>query len=80
FYATWCGPCKVISPKFAELSEKYPNIVFLKIDVDDLSEVAESVGIRAMPTFQFYKDGQKIGEIVGADPRKLEEELKKHSA
>ncbi|KAJ3099414.1 hypothetical protein HDU97_003204 [Phlyctochytrium planicorne] len=71
FYATWCGPCRVIAPKVEEFSQKYTDAVFLKVDVDEVPDVAESAGIRAMPTFQIFKDGKKIAEVVGADPVKL---------
>ncbi|KAJ3297312.1 hypothetical protein HK104_000639 [Borealophlyctis nickersoniae] len=78
FFATWCGPCKIISPKFAEFAEKYTSATFIKVDVDEVPDVAEQAGIRAMPTFLIYKDGKVVGEVVGADPRKLEDEIKKH--
>ncbi|KAI8852181.1 thioredoxin [Chytridium lagenaria] len=72
FHATWCGPCRMIAPKINEFSQKYSNVVFVKLDVDDVAKVAEACGITAMPTFQIYKDGQKIGQVVGADPAKVE--------
>merc|ERR1712243_180535 len=62
FWATWCGPCKMIAPKLEAMSEKYTEVVFAKCDVDDNSETAEEVGISAMPTFKFYKDGKQIAE------------------
>ncbi|KAG0306754.1 Cytoplasmic thioredoxin isoenzyme 2 [Dissophora globulifera] len=81
FHAVWCGPCKVISPKFETFSKDYnpesenPNkddeIVFVKVDVDELPDVSATAGIRAMPTFQTYKNGQKVGELLGADVAKL---------
>jgi thioredoxin 1 len=77
FFATWCGPCKMISPKFEAFSEVYNNVIFIQIDVDDVSDVAEACEVRAMPTFQVYKDGKMIDEIVGADPVKLESAIKK---
>ncbi|TPX71919.1 hypothetical protein SpCBS45565_g00943 [Spizellomyces sp. 'palustris'] len=80
FYATWCGPCKMISPKFEAFAEKYTNAVFIKVDVDEVPEVAEQASIRAMPTFHIYQNGEKIIEIVGADPSRLEAEIKKHAA
>ncbi|KAF5835823.1 thioredoxin h2 [Dunaliella salina] len=79
FSAAWCGPCKMIGPIFETMSDKYPSLSFLKVDVDELSDVAASCGIRAMPTFQTYLGGHKVGELTGADPRKLQqlvEELK----
>ncbi|TPX37133.1 hypothetical protein SmJEL517_g01014 [Synchytrium microbalum] len=72
FFATWCGPCKAISPIFEKLSSQFPNAVFIKVDVDEIPDISEEAGIRAMPTFQTYKAGKKIAELVGADPKKLE--------
>ncbi|KAI8836763.1 Allergen Cop c 2 [Chytriomyces cf. hyalinus JEL632] len=80
WFATWCGPCKVISPVFAEMAKEYTNLVFVKVDVDEVPEAAEGAGIRAMPTFQFYKSGKKIDELVGANAGKLRELIAKHNA
>ncbi|ORY49825.1 thioredoxin [Rhizoclosmatium globosum] len=79
WFATWCGPCKVISPVFAELSNEFTNVVFVKVDVDEVPEAAEGAGIRAMPTFQFYQAGKKVDEIVGANPAKLKETIAKYN-
>nr|2YPM_A Chain A, LAFCA THIOREDOXIN [synthetic construct] len=81
FTATWCGPCKMIAPKFEELSEEYPdNVVFLKVDVDEVEDVAAEYGISAMPTFQFFKNGKKVDELTGANQEKLKAMIKKHAA
>ncbi|KAI9142622.1 hypothetical protein BKA69DRAFT_264369 [Paraphysoderma sedebokerense] len=79
FFATWCGPCKMISPKFEGFSNQYTNAVFLKVDVDDLPDVAQSCEIRAMPTFKIFKDGKQIDEIVGANPSALESKIASHA-
>ena len=71
FTATWCGPCQMIAPLFAELSEKNPDVVFVKVDVDENQETAAACGINCMPTFQFYKNGAKTFEMQGADPNQL---------
>lgn len=67
FFATWCGPCKHIAPKFEELSKVYTNVTFLKVDVDESAELAEFFHIRAMPTFVFLRDGAIVKKIEGAD-------------
>ncbi|MXQ88434.1 hypothetical protein E5288_WYG006767 [Bos mutus] len=72
FSATWCGPCKMIKPFFHSLSEKYSNVVFLEVDVDDCQDVAAECEVKCMPTFQFFKKGQKVGEFSGANKEKLE--------
>ena len=77
FTATWCGPCKMVGPKFVELAPEFPNTVFVKIDVDENAEAAEACGISAMPTFQFYKDGAKVDEVVGASIEKVKEMVAK---
>ncbi|CDS14151.1 hypothetical protein LRAMOSA06321 [Lichtheimia ramosa] len=77
FHATWCGPCKLIAPKFKKLAAEFPEIVYAKIDVDDVPDVAAEAGVRAMPTFLFYKDGEKFDEVVGANAAKLGEAIEK---
>lgn len=81
FKAVWCGPCKMISPIFHKLAEEYKDkAIFLQVDVDDVSDVAQQVGIEAMPTFHVYKQKAKVDELVGANPSKLSELVKKHAA
>lgn len=72
FTATWCGPCRAIAPFFEELSEKYEGIVFVKVDVDQCAEVAQSCNVTCMPTFQAFFDGKKVDEFSGADKSKLQ--------
>mmetsp|Transcript_7296 Transcript_7296/g.12099 ORF Transcript_7296/g.12099 Transcript_7296/m.12099 type:complete len:106 (+) Transcript_7296:922-1239(+) len=73
FFAVWCGPCKVIAPMFEQWQTEYPDVEFVKVDVDEADEVAATCGIRAMPTFHFYKDGAKLTEIQGANVPKIKE-------
>ena len=70
--ATWCGPCKVIAPKIVKMSEAYPSARFYKLDVDEVPDVAQELGVRAMPTFMVFKNGEKVGEVVGANEKSLE--------
>jgi len=72
FTATWCGPCKMIGPFFVQLAEKYQDVIFVKVDVDVGEDIAQKCGISAMPTFQCFKDGVKVDELVGASQEKLE--------
>lgn len=73
FYATWCGPCKAISPFFEKLKGEYSDKVnFVSIDVDQDTETAMKYSVSAMPTFVFLDaDGNEIKRIVGADPEGL---------
>ena len=67
FFATWCGPCKHIAPKFEEMSKAYPQITFLKVDVDESAEITEIFKVNAMPTFIFLQNGSVVKTIEGAD-------------
>ncbi|KAF9874662.1 ankyrin repeat protein [Colletotrichum karsti] len=72
-FATWCGPCKAIAPVLANLSnvDKNGGLYFVKIDVDEVPDLSQDLGIRAMPTFIIFKNGEKAQEIVGANPPAL---------
>lgn len=70
--ATWCGPCKTIAPLIVQMSNTYPAARFYKMDVDELPDVAQELGVRAMPTFIVFKGGEKIGEVVGANAKAVE--------
>lgn len=76
YFAVWCGPCKAIAPKVDTLSGEYPNIKFVKVDVDKLESHPEVVSVEAMPTFRLYKDGVKVAEMKGANYEKLVELIK----
>lgn len=58
------GPCKFIAPQFEKLSNEYTSVTFAKVDVDEADDVAAAEGIQAMPTFKFYKGGQKIADLM----------------
>ncbi|MBA0816314.1 hypothetical protein Gohar_000992 [Gossypium harknessii] len=66
-YTQWCGPCKVIAPKFQELSEKYLDVVFLKLDCNQENKpLAKELGIRVVPTFKILKHKKIVKEVTGA--------------
>ncbi|KAL7294172.1 hypothetical protein TKK_0012195 [Trichogramma kaykai] len=80
FYATWCGPCKMIAPKLEELSKETTDVVFLKVNVDNLEAVAEEYDIHSMPTFVFIKNSQLVEKFSGANIKKLIETVNKLKA
>ena len=71
FTASWCGPCQMIGPKFAAMSEEFTDVIFYKVDVDNNTETAEAYDVQAMPTFKFFKNGKVIAEVVGSNEAKL---------
>lgn len=76
FFATWCQPCMRIAPLFEQLSNKFPQAEFLKIDVDELENVAASQGVTAMPTFHFFLNKVKVDSLKGGNPTELESKIK----
>ncbi|ORX58369.1 thioredoxine 2 [Piromyces finnis] len=79
FYATWCGPCKMIHPRYEAFSNTYTNVSFYRVNVDNVEDVAAEVGINCMPTFKFYKNGAQINEILGANVGGLEKIIKENN-
>ncbi|GAB2235996.1 hypothetical protein Drorol1_Dr00026443 [Drosera rotundifolia] len=75
FSASWCRPCRTVAPLYSEVSEKYPSLMFLTIDVDEVSELSTSWDIKATPTFFFLRDGQEIDKLVGANKAELERKI-----
>ncbi|KAF3444749.1 hypothetical protein FNV43_RR14442 [Rhamnella rubrinervis] len=78
FTATWCGPCKMMAPIFNALSTKFTDVDFVKIDVDELSGVAQDFGVQAMPTFVWVKKGEEVDRLVGGKKDDLEKKIQKH--
>ena len=71
FTATWCGPCQRIAPVFVKMAEEMGDVVFVKVDVDENDETSQACGMSCMPTFQFYKAGEKVHEFSGASEDKI---------
>ncbi|CAA7265884.1 unnamed protein product [Cyclocybe aegerita] len=77
FHATWSG--SMHSPVYESLAKQYPNVNFLKCDVDAASEVAKQYSVSAMPTFVFLKGSTKVDQVRGANRAALEATLKSHA-
>jgi len=75
FTATWCPPCKAIKPIYEEMSDKYPNIAFGKVDVDENSNTALDFEVNAVPTFVLFDKDDIVAKFPGADAAKLEQQV-----
>ena len=70
FFATWCGPCKMLAPVLEGLSEEMEGKAkFIKVDIDQSSELASEFQISSVPTMIIFKDGQKAEQLVGFLPK-----------
>lgn len=68
FFATWCGPCKMIAPMIEKFAEQYiEQATFLKVDVDQVPDLAQKYDVSAMPTLVFFKNGNELTRVVGAN-------------
>ncbi len=81
FNATWCGPCKMLTPVFAEAAKKYPDVKFVSVDIDKLPETAKAFNVQAVPTVVFI-NAEGTTTFVGTDDllpaEKFDELVKKY--
>ena len=65
FFATWCGPCKMLAPVLSELSDEHPELKIVKIDVDEDPALAQAFGVTSIPTLVAVKGGEVVATPVG---------------
>ena len=69
FWASWCGPCRMIAPVLEEVAAERPDVKVCKVNVDEEQELAMSYGVSSIPTLLVFKNGQVVKQSVGAIPK-----------
>ncbi|MCF0123531.1 MAG: thioredoxin [Ruminiclostridium sp.] len=69
FWASWCGPCRMVSPIVDEIAQENPDLKVVKVNVDEEQELALRFGIMSIPTLLVVKDGQVVNQAVGVRPK-----------
>ena len=69
FFATWCGPCRMIAPFIEQIANEHPEYVIGKIDVDEEPDLAQAFGIQSIPTLVVIKNGHPVNKAVGYMPK-----------
>ncbi|MBR1925355.1 MAG: thioredoxin [Clostridia bacterium] len=73
FFATWCGPCKMLGPILEDIADEEKDVKILKVDIDENMNLAQQFGIMSVPTLMLFKDGEEYGREIGL---KSKEQLK----
>ena len=70
FFATWCGPCRMMAPTIDEVSQEMAGKASVyKLDIDEAPQIAQQLGIMSVPTFMVFKDGKVASQTIGAQPK-----------
>lgn len=69
FWASWCGPCRMVSPIVDEIAAEHPEVKVGKINVDEEPELAGKFGVMSIPTLMVFKEGKVVNQMVGARPK-----------
>ena len=76
FTATWCGPCQALAPSIEEFATEYEGRVLIgKVDIDENPELTTKLNVASVPTVLFFKNGEKVDQLVGAQPRQAIEKM-----
>ena len=69
FWASWCGPCRMLSPVVDEIAGERPDVKVCKINVDEQQELAVQFGVMSIPTLMVFREGQAVNTAVGVQPK-----------
>lgn len=75
FFATWCGPCKMLTPVIEKLAEANPNVKFVELDVDKGRELAHTYEVQGVPAVILFKDGKPVDRVVGLNKQQVYQEV-----
>ena len=78
FFTTWCGPCKIFGPELVTLAKDNNDVLFFKVDCDRNKDSSGWANISAYPTIKFYKNGDEVGLVKGADVKSVKAMIQKH--
>ncbi|KAG0306995.1 hypothetical protein BGZ98_001303 [Dissophora globulifera] len=78
FFATWCGPCKTLSPVLEGLEREHSSTIFAKVDVDQAQDCAKAYQVTSMPTIVFFKSKSEVGRVVGANVGEIKSLIKRY--
>lgn len=75
FFADWCGPCRMLGPRLERLENEYPDVKFVKVNVDSSQQYSADMGIRSVPTVMFFEGSNKVGTSTGVQPDTFYKEI-----